>query len=140
MEAWDLGRWRVVTASSGSSETGQREHQAAEARALAHDDTEPRARQEPGGGNRGRARARGGARCPAPPPRLARPPLPLQPPHRSREAAPEEEEAQRHGSRMEPNVRFWITERQVRPGPGAAGGGMALGPVESPRGVAGWPG
>ncbi|KAF3827963.1 hypothetical protein GH733_001198, partial [Mirounga leonina] len=46
----------------------------------------------------------------------------------------------RRGSRMEPNVRFWITERQVRPGPGAAGGGVALGPVESPRGVAGWPG
>lgn len=46
----------------------------------------------------------------------------------------------RRGSLMEPNVRFWIAERHVRPGPGAAGGGVALGPVKSPRGVAGWPG
>ena len=30
-------------------------------------------------------------------------------------------------ARMEPNVRFWITERQVRPGPGTAGDGEGEG-------------
>ena len=52
---------------------------------------------------------------------------------REEERSPEEEEeapgagrlpgCSGAAARMEPNVRFWITERQVRPGPGAAGGG-----------------
>lgn len=99
VEAWDLGLWRVVTASSGSSETGQREHRAAGAKALTHCDTERRARREAGSGRKGRARARDGARCPAPPPRPAQRPLPLQPPHRSQEAEQEEEARGPGGSR-----------------------------------------
>ena len=48
----------------------------------------------------------------------------------SREEKREEKEAQGRSStfgRMEPNVRFWITERQVRPRTRAAGGGARRG-------------
>ena len=138
----------MVTASIGSSGTRQREYRAY--RVPATGARRQRAAGEPGTRQREQGtRARLGRGTPpgssSAPGGVAAASLHyIGPRKRSRRrrkrggrAAPR---VQRRGPRMEPNVRFWITERQVRPGPGAAGGGEALGRVKSPAGVLAGPG